>query len=61
MPRKTKIAYVCKQMWDSDDWLSLDLYPSPEALPSDHRDCGVVRVRVSLSQVVRECTRGEDT
>jgi len=61
MQHHSKIAYVCKQMWESDDALALELYPSPEDLPADHRECGIVQVRVTPINVVRESNCDEVT
>ena len=50
---EVKTAYVCKKLWDSKDWASLELYPTPEALAPDHDQCGVIEVRVIVDRVVR--------
>jgi hypothetical protein len=58
-PTEAKVAYVCKRLWDSEDWASLELYPSLDAVPSDHRGCGIVAVRVTLDRIVPD--RGKAT
>ena len=51
---KTKVGYVCKRLWESKDWASLELYPNVEALRPDHDGCGIVEVRITLDKVIRD-------
>ena len=55
MAKLIETGYICKEMWQADDWRSFVVYRSYDAAAAKHAECGVARVQIVRSDE-RDCT-----